>query len=83
MLRTARHFLDQFKSRLILQWIKVTSRVIQNLLRYFNSTIISTSFVPLPPVLPVIFCLVLNELVVALFALKSTIVLLAGGFKSG
>ena len=48
--------------RLISQLIKGISRVLQELLKYFNSTIILTSFVPLPSaVLPVIFRLNLNE----------------------
>ena len=43
------------------------------MLRYFNGTIISTSFVPLLPVLPVTFSLILNKLLFALASVKSTI----------
>ena len=71
------HFLDQFRSRLISQLIKGISRVLQKSLRYFNATIISTFLVPLLPVLLVISSLILNELVVALTALKSTMLPLA------
>ena len=53
---------DQVKMRLISQSIKSISRVLQKLLKYFNGTIISTSFLPVTAsVLPVIFCLNLNE----------------------
>ena len=45
------------------QFINGISRVLQKLLKYFNSTIISTSFVfPLLAVFPVIFTLYLNDL---------------------
>ena len=49
--------------RLTLQLVNGVSRVLQKLLRYFNGTIISTSF-SLPPagVFPVIFILDLNDL---------------------
>ena len=53
--------LDYFNCRLISQLIKGISSVFQNLLRYFNGTITSTSLVPPFPVFPVIFCLNLNE----------------------
>ena len=56
---TKMHFLDRFNWRLISQLIKGISSVLQKLLRYFNGTIISTSFVP--PGWPVICCLNLNE----------------------
>ena len=47
--------------RLDSQLINGISRVLQNLLKYFNGTIISTSFVlPLAGVFPVIFILDLN-----------------------
>ena len=55
------HFSDQVKMRLISQLIKDISRVLQKLLKYFNGTTISTFFVPPAAVLPVIFCLNLNE----------------------
>ena len=70
-------FLDQFRSKLILQLIKDFSRVYQKLLKYFNGTIVSASFVPLLPVWPVIFSLLLNESVIESAALKLTIVPLA------
>ena len=47
--------------RLFSQLIKGILRVLQKLLKYFNGTIISTSFVPPSVVLRVIFCLNLNE----------------------
>ena len=53
--------LDYFNCRLISQLIKGISSVFQNLLRYFNGTITSTSLVPPFPVFPVNFCLNLNE----------------------
>ena len=52
---------DQVKKRLISQLIKSISRVLQKLLKYFNDTIISTFFVTLSPVTPVIFCLNLTK----------------------
>ena len=49
--------------RLISQLIKGISRVLQKLLKYFNGTIISTSFVlPSAGVFPIIFILDLNDL---------------------
>ena len=48
--------------RLISQLINGISRVLQKLLKYFNGTIISTSFVlPSGGVFPVIFILDLND----------------------
>ena len=55
------HLLDQVKMRLISQLIKDISRILQKLLKYFNGTIISTFSVLQSAVLPVIFCLNLNE----------------------
>ena len=49
------------KKILISQLINGISRVLQKLIKCFNVTIIWTSFVPLFPVGPVIFCLYLNE----------------------
>ena len=47
---------DHVKMRLISQLINSISRIIQKSLKYFNGTIISTSFVlPLALVFPVIF----------------------------
>ena len=45
------------------------------LLRYFNCTIILTYFMPLVPVWPGFFYLILNKSVVALAALNSLIAL--------
>ena len=47
--------------RLISQLINSVSRVHQKLLKYFNGTIISTSLVQSLSVLPVVFCLNLND----------------------
>ena len=55
---------DHVKIRLTSQLIKGISKVLQKLLKCFSGTIISTSFVPLFPVRPVIFTLKLNESVV-------------------
>ena len=50
------------KIRLTSQLINGISRVLQKLLKYFNGTIISTSFVlPAAGVFPVIFILDLND----------------------
>ena len=49
------HLSDQVKMRLSSQIVKGISRVFQKLLKYFNDTIISTSFVPPSAILPVIF----------------------------
>ena len=54
-------FYDHVKIRLTSQLIKGISKVLQKLLKYFNGTIISTSFVPPFPVYPVIFAFNLNE----------------------
>ena len=62
-------FVRQVKLRLIPQLIKSISRVLQQLLKYFNGTIISTSFVLQSAVLPVVFLLNINE----------ALLLLAGG----
>ena len=53
-------FSDQFRSNLISQLIKGISRVLPELLQYFNGTIVPTLFVPLLPVLPVNFTLRIN-----------------------
>ena len=53
---------DHFKITLISQVIKVISRVLQKLLKYFDGTAIVTSFVlPSAGILPVIFILGLNN----------------------
>ena len=67
----------KFKMSLISQLIKGISRVLQKLLKYFDGTIISTSFVPPATVLPVIFCLNINKALMLFAAGKSLIVPLA------
>ena len=53
---------DHLKIRLTSQLINSISRVLQKLLKYFNSTIISTSFVlPAAGVFPGFFILDLND----------------------
>ena len=52
---------DQVKRRLILQLIKDILRLLQKLLKQFNDTAISTSFLQLTAVLPAIFYLNLNK----------------------
>ena len=54
-------FADQAKMRIISELINCILRVLQKLLKYFNGTIILTSFVPLFPIEPVISCLYYNE----------------------
>ena len=49
-LAIVKQFVDQVRIKLISQLINGISRVLQKLLRYFNGTIISTSFVPSFPV---------------------------------
>ena len=71
------NLLEQVRIRLISQLINGISRVFQKLLKYFNDTIVSTSFVPSSPVLPVIFSLNLNEALLLLSAGKSTLLSLA------
>ena len=61
-------FVDQVKTRFISQLIKDISRVLQKLLRHFNGTVISTSFMLLLSVCPLIFSLSLNESIEALLA---------------
>ena len=60
--------------RLISQLINGISSVLQKLLKYLNGTIISTSFVLLFPVCPIICCFNLNE-VLLLFSLGKSIIL--------
>ena len=56
-----------------LELIKDISSALQKLLRYFNGTIISTSFVPQPPACLAIYCLNLNELLLLSLTGKSII----------
>ena len=76
------HFDDHVKIRLTSQLMKGFSKVVQKLLKYFSGTIISTFFVPLFPVLPVIFNLKLNESV-RLSSVNSVITSLALAFQAG
>ena len=57
-------FFDQFRSTLNSQLIKGISRFFQKLFRYFDNTNISTSFLPLLPILLFIFSLIWNKLVI-------------------
>ena len=62
LLHKIRHSKDQVRRRLISQLIKDILRVLQKLLKYFNVTAISTSFVLLVwGVFTVIFILDLND----------------------
>ena len=67
------YFSDQVRLRLISQLIKGISRVLQKLLRYFNSSLISTCFVLSLPAWSVVFCLYLNDLLLWLTKVKSII----------
>ena len=64
---TITQFSNQIRSRLISQLIKSIWRVLQKLLRYFNGTILSTFFVSLLPVWPVIFSSLISALPVHLY----------------
>ena len=57
---------------------QVRTRDFQKLLKYFNGTIISTSFLVTLSVLPVIFSLNLYKLVIALALVNSAIISAAG-----
>ena len=73
------HFSIYFNWRLISQLTNGISIVLQKLLRYFNGTISSTSFVPqfpICPVCPVCCCLNLKEILLLLLAGKPKILLL-------
>ena len=61
---------DQVDIRLTSQLISGISSVLQNILRYFNGSIILTSFVPLFPVFPVICCLNLSEILLIIITRK-------------
>ena len=62
------------KIRLTSHLINGVSRVLQDLLKYFNGTIISTSFVvPLSGVFPVIFILYLNDSEFSMLSLGSSL----------
>ena len=75
LVETITQFVDHIKVNIISQLIKDISKVLQKLLKYFSGTNISTFFVPLSPVWPVIFASKLNESV-RLFSAKLTIALL-------
>ena len=72
LVETIMQFSDQVKITIISQLIKGISRVPQKFLKYFNGTIILTSFDPSFSVWPVIVSLKWNESV-TLTLLKSTI----------
>ena len=74
------HLSGQDKMRLISQLITGISRVFEILVRYFNDTIISTSFVPPLVVLPVCFCLSLNK---ALLLAAWTLAIASASVKAG
>ena len=78
-----KHLAVQARIRLISQLINGISRVLQKLLKYFNSILFLTSLLPIFPVLPAIFVLNLNKALLLLLssAGKSSIELLA--FKNG
>ena len=66
--------LDHVKIRLTSQLINGISNVLQELLKYFSGTTISTSFVfPLFGVFPVIFTLDLNDLEFARLSFGSSL----------
>ena len=66
--------LDQVKIRLTSQLINGISRVLQKLLKYFNDTIIWTSFVlPAAGAFPAIFTLDLNDSESAMLSLSSSL----------
>ena len=65
---------DHVKIRLTSQLINGISRVLQKLLKYFNGTIISTSFVlPAAGVFPVVFILDLNDSDCVMLSLGSSL----------
>ena len=51
-----KQFADQVRLSFISQIVNIISRVLQKLVKYFNGTIMSTSFVLLATLSPVIFC---------------------------
>ena len=73
MLLEDTYFSDQFKMELISQSVKGIPKVLQQLLRYFNGTIISRSFVPTATVLPGTFYLNLHKGLLFLLSSKSKI----------
>ena len=78
---TITQFADQVKIIFIAQFINDISKVLQNLLRYFNGTIISTSFVPSLTVCPVTFCSKLNQALLMLASGK--LIIAAASFTAG
>ena len=70
---TKKLFFDRVNIRLNAQLINGISNVLQRILRYFNGTIISTSFVPFFSVFLVTCCLNLNKILLLLWAGKSII----------
>ena len=82
-LSIVKHLLDQFGIRLISQLINDVLRVLQKLLKCFDSTLIVTFFVSSSSssILPAIFVLILNEALLLSSAGKLAIAPLA--FKNG
>ena len=70
---TKKYCLGQVNLRLNSQLINEISVVLEKLLRYFNGISISTSFVPLFPICPVIYGLNFNEIL--LLSLGKSIIL--------
>ena len=68
-----KHVVDQVRIRLISQLINCISRVFQNLLKYFNGTLVLTFLALLFPVPPAIFVLKLNDALLLLSVGKSTL----------
>ena len=65
---------DQVKIGLISQFINGISRVLQKLFKYFNGTIVSTSFVfPFLRAFPEIFTLYLNDSELAKLSIGSSL----------
>ena len=69
---------DQVRTISVSKLINGISGDLQKLLKYFNGTIISTSFLVTLSVLPVIFSLNLYKLVIALALVNSAITSAAG-----
>ena len=72
------NFRTKIEKGIISQLINGICRALQKLLRYFNGTIISTFFVSLFSVLPAIFCLNLNEVLISEKSFKTPALLKDG-----
>ena len=66
--------------RIISKLIHGTSRVLKKLLKYFNSTIILTAFLPSSPVEPVIFYLNLNDTLLPGILIITSLLLKTGSY---